>query len=144
MCIFNIGFITQFGVSCFYGFWMFHIFHLFLGLALPFQNKRLVDSKLCRRKVHFIEGTIVISGGLLSPVLTISISKYQDNGWHCFPQSTNVLFYAGIVPCALVFVIGLMLLFGSFWILQKVSNLVSINYHVIYTLVHYIHLTLVW
>ena len=96
---------------------MFHIFHLFLGLAFPFKNKHLIDSKMLRRKVHFSEVTTVILGGLPSPVLTLSISKYQDNGWHCFPQSTTVLFYAGIIPGALVFVIGLTFLFGSFWVL---------------------------
>jgi len=103
------------------GFGAFHLFHLFFGLVCPFQAKKLTDFSTLRRKVHLIEVAIVLFIGFLLPILTISISKYQDNGWSCDPQSPKIVFYATVLPGVLVFAVSLALLFGSYWILQRVS-----------------------
>jgi len=103
------------------GFLAFHIFHLFFGLMCPFRAKQLTDSSVLRRKVHLIEVVVVLFIGFLLPTITISISEYQDSGWNCIPQSPQVAFYVTVLPSDLMFVTGLALLFGSFWVLRRVS-----------------------
>jgi len=121
MCL--IGFIIHLVFSWFVGFWCFHTFHLFLSLVFPFRVKQLMKSAVFRRKVHLTEVVVVLLVGFPAPIITLAISKYQDNGWYCSPQSQEVVFYGGIAPGVLVFVIGLALLFGSFWVLRRVSRL---------------------
>jgi len=125
MCIgmlFLAGFTTQLAIACFTGFWVFHVFHLFLSLMWPFKVKEMMESKILRRKVHFTEVMIVLLFGSVVPILTISLSEYQDSGLMCFPRPQNVLFYAGLIPILLAYIIGLSLLLGSFWILRRVSH----------------------
>ena len=67
------------------------------------------------------EVVIVLACGLLPPIITISISNYQDDGLFCSPRSTNIMFYGEMVPYIITGIIGLSLLFCSLWILRKVS-----------------------
>jgi len=87
----------------------------------PFGVKEMMDSKTFRRKVFYTEVMIVVLFGFVVPILTVRLSGYQDNGLHCIAQSQNVLFYAGVIPILLAYITGLMLLFGSFWVLRRVS-----------------------
>ena len=116
-----IGFLILFAYSCFVGFWFFHLLHLFLGLRFPFKMKTLLDSSSIRLKIHLTELVIVLLLGLLSPILTISLSFNRDSGWFCTPQSNDVVFYGIMLPQVLMFLIGLVLLFLSLWILRRVS-----------------------
>ena len=116
-----IGIVLQFLYSCFVGSWCFHILHLFLGLAFPFQMKLWLDSPSRRKKIHITEVTIVALFGLLSPIIAVNITRYQDNGWFCTPQCQSVAFYGALLPDIAVFCIGLGFLFTSLWILRKVS-----------------------
>jgi len=117
-----VGFTTQLVTAWFTGFWVFHVFHLFLSLMCPFRVKEIMNNKILRRKVHFTEVMIVLLFGSVVPILTISLTKYQDAGSKCTPQSQSVLFYAGLIPVLLAYIIGLSLLLGSFWILRRVSH----------------------
>ena len=111
----------QFGLFCFMGFWCFHLFHLYHGLAFPYQAKQWMDSRLTRNKIHLTEVTIVLVCGVVPPILTISLSNYQDVGLYCLPRSTHLIFYGQVLPCVFGFIIGLSLLFYTLWILRKVS-----------------------
>ena len=126
-----IGFTIQLVIAWFTGFWVFHVFHLFLSLMYPFRVKEMMDSNMFRRKVHLTEVMIVVSFGFVVPVLTISISQYWDNGLYCSPQSQEVLFYAGLIPGLLIYITGLTLLFGSFWILRRVSHVCFVHIFVL-------------
>ena len=116
------GFTTQLVFAWFTGFWVFHVFHLFLSLMYPFRVKEMMDCKIFQRKVHFTEVMIVLLFGSVVPILTISLSEYKHGGLNCSPQSQTVLFYAGLIPVLLIDIIGLLLLLGSFWILRRVSH----------------------
>ena len=83
--------------------------------------KTLLDSSSIRLKIHLTELMIVLLLGLLSPILTISLSFNRDSGWFCTPQSNDVVFYGVMLPQILMFLIGLVLLFLSLWILRRVS-----------------------
>ena len=107
--------------SCFVGFWCFHLLHLFLGLAFPFTIKLWMDSSSRRKKIHITEVVIVVLYGLLSPIIAVSVTKQQDSGSICLPQSNSVAFYGGLLPNIALFCIGLVFIFSSLWILQKVS-----------------------
>jgi len=74
-----------------------------------------------RKKIHITEVVIVVLYGLLSPIIAVSITKEQDNGSFCVPQSNSVAFYGGLLPNIAVFCIGLVFLFMSLRILRKVS-----------------------
>ena len=111
----------QFGFSCSFGFWCFHLFHLFHGLAFPFSAKKWMDTRRIRIKFHITEVVIVLIYGLVPPVVTVILSNYQNNGVNCQCRSAIMLFYSQIVPFSIVFVIGLLLLFCSLWIVRKVS-----------------------
>ncbi|XP_065911487.1 uncharacterized protein [Dysidea avara] len=117
------GIVLQFLYSCFVGSWCFHILHLFLGLAFPFQMKLWLDSPSRRKKIHITEVTIVALFGLLSPIIAVNITRYQDNGWFCTPQCQSVAFYGALLPDIAVFCIGLGFLFTSLWILRKKRHL---------------------
>jgi len=120
MCV-SVGFILQILYSCFMGFWCFHFIHLFLGLAFPFKMEILMKSSSKRKKVHITEVAIVVLYGLSSPIIAASVTKQQDNGSICAPQSNSVAFYGGLLPNIAVFCIGLVVLFMSLRILRKVS-----------------------
>ena len=117
----SLGFILHLTFTCFMGFWCFHLFHLFLGLAYPYQAKHWMDSRATRMKFHIIEVVIVLIFGIVPPILVISLSNYQDIGLVCLPRSTDLLFHGETMPCCFVFCIGLSLMFYSLWILRKVS-----------------------
>lgn len=121
--VYFIGFLIFFVYSCFVGFWFFHLLHLFLGLHFPFKMKILLESSSIRNKIHIAEVLIVLVFALLSPIFTIVLSFYRDNGWFCAPQSNDVMFYGVLLPQSLMFSIGLVLLFLCLWTLRKVSLL---------------------
>jgi len=116
-----IGFILQFGMRCFMGFWFFHLFHLFYGLAYPHQAKLWLDSKTIRTRIHISEVLVVVAFAIVVPVLTISTSTYQDTGLFCGSQETALIIYGEIIPYAIITITGLSLLFCCLWILHKVS-----------------------
>ena len=124
----SLGFILDFTLSCFMGFWCFHLFHLYLGLAYPYQAKCWMDSRATRMKFHIIEVVIVLVFGIVPPILVISLSNYQDIGLLCSARSTELLFYGETIPCCIVFCIGLSLMFCSLWILREVSLLYKASY----------------
>ena len=117
----SIGFILQMLYSCFMGFWCFHLLHLFLGLAFPFTMKVWLKSSSHRKKIHITEVVIVVLYGLSSPVIAVSVTKQQENGSICVPESNSVAFYGGLLPNIAAFCIGLLVLFMSLRILRKVS-----------------------
>ena len=78
-----------------------------------------------RRRIHIAEVVIVLVCGLLPPIITISVSNYQDDGLYCSPRSTNIMFYGEMIPYIIMDSIGLSLLFCSLWILRKVSCIVD-------------------
>jgi len=105
------------------GFWCFHLFHLFHGLAFPYQAKLWMDSRTIKTRFHITEVVIVFVCGIVPPIMTIIVSDYQDSGLaHCLPKSTSIIFYGEVIPYSIAFTIGLLLLFCSLWILRKVSS----------------------
>jgi len=120
MCM-SVGFILQMLYSCFMGFWCFHTIHLFLGLSFPFKMEILMKSSSKRKKIHITEVVIVLLYGLSSPIIAVSVTKHQNNGSICVPQSNSVTFYGEILPNIAVLCIGVVILFMSLWILRKVS-----------------------
>ena len=117
----STGFLLHFGFLSFLGFWCFHLFHLFQGLAYPYQAKHWMDSRKIRTRIHITEVFIVLVLGLLPPIITISVSNYQDDGLFCSPRSVTIMFYGEMVPYVIMGTVGLSLLFCSLWILRKVS-----------------------
>ena len=117
MYVYFTGFILQFGYGLFFGFWCFHLFHLFLSLSFPFKTKQLLDSSSHRRMIHITEVTIVLLVSVIPPIITLIVSQYESNGYYCFPQSPTVLFYGEILPSMLKLCIGLVLIFLSFRLL---------------------------
>jgi len=131
-----IGFILQFGISCSMGFWFFHLFHLFYGLAYPHQAKLWLDSKTIRTRFHITEVLIVVVFAILLPVLNISTSTYRDVGLYCGSQATDLTIYLQIIPLAIISITGLSLLFSCLWILRKVSVTVKFFYYIYQTLIY--------
>ena len=111
----------QFSYGLFFGFWCFHLLHLYLCLAFPFKTKRLLDSSSHRRMFHIIEVTIVLLVSVIPPIITLTLSQYESNGYYCYPQSPIVLFYGEILPSMFKLCIGFVLLFLSLRVLRKVS-----------------------
>ena len=121
MCDDYTGFLIQFGYGLFFGFWCFHLLHLFMSLAFPFKTKQLLDSSSHKRMIHITEMTIVLLVSVIPPIITLTVSQYESNGYYCFPQSPTVLFYGEILPSMFKLCIGLMLIFLSLIFLRKVS-----------------------
>ena len=78
-------------------------------------------------KVHIVEVLMVLLFALLSPTFTVSLSFYRDTGLFCTSQSNDVAFYGVLLPLVLMFLIGIVLMFLSFWILRRVSQLLIVN-----------------
>ena len=119
-CFFT-GFTLQFGYGLFFGFWCFHLLHLYLSVAFPFKAKQLLDSSSHRRMIHITEVTIVILVSVIPPIITLTVSQYESNGYYCYPQSPTVLFYGEILPSMLKLCVGVVLIYLSFRLLRKVS-----------------------
>jgi len=79
-----------------------------------------MDSSSHRKKCHITEVVIVVLVALLPPIISVCVTKHHDNGSTCVPQSNSVAFYGGLLPDIAVFCIGLVFIFTSLWILQKV------------------------
>ena len=118
-----LGFIVQTCITCFLGFWCFHVLHLFLSLAFPFGMKRLMESSSVRRNIHIVEVVIVVLLSLISPSLALVITEYQYDGYFCRPKSHSFLFYGVVLPGTVQFAIGLSLYLGAIWIIQRVCSL---------------------
>ena len=123
ICLLLTGFLLQYTFFCFLGFWCFHLFHLFLYLAFPYEAEQWTKSRKNRRIFHVTEVLIVLVCGLVPPIVTISVSNYQDYGVFCLPQSTSMTFYGQVIPNIVLLIIGLSLLFCSLWILRTVSSM---------------------
>ena len=67
--------------------------------------------------------------GLSSPIIAVSVTTHQDNGSICVPKSNSVLFYGGLLPDIALFCVGLVFIFTSLWIVQKVSISNKISTH---------------
>jgi len=117
----HTGFVIQFSYGLFFGFWCFHLLHLYLCLAFPFKAKQLLDSSSHKKKAHITEVTIVLLVSIIPPIITLTVSQYESNGYYCYPQSPNVLFYGDILPSMLKLCIGFVLLFLALRCLRKVS-----------------------
>ena len=68
-----------------------------------------------------MEVLIVLIFGLVAPIITVTLSNYQDSGTVCSPRSTSIIFYSEVVPYVIIFIVGLSFLFCSLWILRIVS-----------------------
>jgi len=115
------GFVIQFSFGLFFGFWCFHLLQLYLYLAFPFKTKQLLDSSSHKRMIHITEVTIVLLVSVIPPIITLTVSQYESNGYYCFPQSPTVLFYGEILPSMFKLCVGFVLLFLSLKLLRKVS-----------------------
>jgi len=124
----------QLGMRCFVGFWFFHLFHLFYGLAYPNQAKLWMDSKTIRTRIHITEVLIVVVFAIVLPILTISTSTYRDVGLYCGSQATDLTIYLQIIPFAIITITGLSLLFCCLWILHKVS--VTVKFFITFIKLH--------
>ena len=71
--------------------------------------------------IHITEVTIVLLVSVIPPIITLTVSQYESNGYYCYPQSPTVLFYGEILPSMLKLCIGLVLIFLSMMFLRKVS-----------------------
>ena len=118
---FDAGFLLQFGYALTFGFWCFHLLHLYLYVAFPFKAKQLLDSSSHRRMIHITEVIIVILVSVIPPIITLTVSRYASNGYYCQPQSPTVLFYGEILPSMLKYCIGLTFIILSLRLLRKVS-----------------------
>ena len=119
--LFFTGFMLQFGYGLFFGFWCFHLLHLYLSVSFPFKAKQLLDSSSHRRMIHITEVTIIILVSVIPPIITLTVSQYESNGYYCYPQSPTVLFYGEILPSMLKLCVGVVLIYLSFRLLRKVS-----------------------
>ena len=127
ICYFVVVFLgtgIHFGGITFFLFWLFHCGHLFFSLAFPFKANHISKSFSLKLKIHIAEVTFILLCGLLPSIVIISTSKYQYNGFplFCFSSSHLVFFYSYVLPIAIGAVIGICLLFASFWIVHKVGS----------------------
>lgn len=122
--IFPIGLVVQTGALVFFGFWLFHLCHLFLSLLFPFKAHLLMKSAHFKRYAHIIEVIIVLGCGFIPSIVIVSTSEYGYSGFppSCSSENPAILFYTLILPIAIGSTVGLCVLLFSLWILRKVSE----------------------
>ena len=101
--------------------WFLHLFHLFLGVVLPFQT-RFLSEKKWKIRLHVAEvfGSVVLCS--LAPTIYVSVSEYTLAR---FPPlftlpSREVAFYTIVLPLAIILAVGVNLTFYTFLSLHKV------------------------
>ena len=102
---------------------LFHVLHIFGGVAFPLKSKQLWESNSFKRKAYVIEIIVILICGLLPSGLMFSVSEYQFIGYPllCVPSSEPVLIYILLISNALVVMITLFLLLITFWMIHKVT-----------------------
>jgi len=115
---------VQTGALVFFGFWLFHLCHLFHGLLFPFKAQLLMKSAHFKRYAHAFEVVIVLGCGFIPSIVIVTTSGYRYSGFppSCSSDNPAVLFYTLILPIALGSTLGLCVLLFSLWILRKVSK----------------------
>lgn len=127
ICIYfysNVGAGLYFGTISALLFLLFHVSHLFVSLAFPFKAQCISRSFSLKLKIHIAEVTFAVLCGLLPGIIIANTSKYTYFAFPiaCTPSSSLVTFYTLLLPISIGSAIGLCLLFASFWIVHKVSN----------------------
>jgi len=117
-----LGFILHAGILYFFGFWLFHLAHLFFGLAFPFKYRNFMNNYA--KTAHIVEVTVIMVLGSVPGTVIIGTSKYQFDRFPpdlCVPSNPRVFFYTFSVAFAIGATVGLAMLFTSFTILRQVS-----------------------
>ena len=127
-CYVYLGLVVQSGALIFFGFWVFHLFHLLYSLMFPLRSQHLINSKPLQRSVHLIEVLVVLVCGLLPSLIVLGTSGYQYIGFPpvCTNEIPEVLFYTLIFPISIEAIFGLCMLVISLWILRKVCSCMPI------------------
>lgn len=122
MFLLCVGFILHSGILCFFGFWLFHLAHLFFSLAFPFKAKQFMSDY--GKIAHIVEVIVVILLCTLPGAIIIGTSQYRIDRYPpdiCVPSDPNVFFYSFSLTIAIGSTIGLAMLFTTFTVLRRVS-----------------------
>ncbi|XP_065915301.1 uncharacterized protein [Dysidea avara] len=120
-----IGFVIQFCFLFMATTWFFYVFHLFLGLAFPFWSARLFSEETRKLKICIMEifGAFTFSG--IFPTIVLSVSDFRIAR---FPPvivipSKDLILYTFLLPIAILLIVGVNLMFLSFWIIHKTKGI---------------------
>ena len=126
MCMYLVilGFAIVSTLPTFFLLWMFHVLHVFNSVAFPFKFKRWVESHTFKRQTYVAEIILILICGVLPGVIVLFTDGYAYLGFPplCAPASIQFIFYVVLLPLTLGSALGLVVLFGTFWILHRVST----------------------
>ena len=116
-----VGFFTHFCVVYLAVIWLLHLFHLFLGVVFPFWSKRLTEKKWkIRLYIMEVLGSIVLCS--IAPTVHVNVSSYAIERLppvFVFP-GPRMIFYTMVLPLAIIFSVGVNLIFFTFFTIHKV------------------------
>jgi len=102
---------------------------VFSSLAFPFKHSEWMKSKRIRRLAYATEMVLVFTFGVLPSIVVVFTNGYQfPLGFppFCAPASIEILLGIVLIPLTLGSVVGLSLLFASFWIVHRVSAYIHV------------------
>ena len=118
-----LGLIFHWLLMLLFVFWLLHLIHLFIKIAVPIWSRKL-DRKRTKIILHVTEvtGAFVLCG--LTPIVFVSVSQYSFRQFppvFCSP-SREVDFYTVCLPLCVVVGTGVILAILMFWMLHKVNS----------------------